>query len=374
MAARAERSPVGFTLIELLVVIAIIGVLVGLLLPAVQMARESARKTQCVNNMKQFGLAIANYEGAHGVIPPGRIYDGGPTTYGIEDTAAGVWQDTSWFVFVLAGIEQQPLYDAFNLELGSIGPNSRSFPSKFPPSKDQCQGLYANSTVFATQVALALCPTDSPAVARFPPDWLQGSKTGLFATKGNYAASWGNTNWPQQSLFDAGSERVAFQHSAFGHTTRVGLGHIKDGSGTTVLLAEVIQGRDPVDPRGNLWWAAAGHGSFMTRLAPNGLDDLDGADLQPGDRLFSTRINWQVFGCVPEPGRGLPCSTTRHYLIPGGQTIADAYTAARSRHSGGVHALYGDGTVRFLTNTIRPAVWMALNTIEGGETISTDSY
>src|SRR5439155_26515849 len=97
--------PAGFTLIELLVVIAIIAILIALLLPAVQQAREAARRTQCKNNLKQMGLAVANYESSFGIFPPGRI----------EDAAANDWH--SWAALILPLIDQANMYDQYNSRL-----------------------------------------------------------------------------------------------------------------------------------------------------------------------------------------------------------------------------------------------------------------
>src|SRR3954454_12826943 len=123
-----------FTLIELLVVIANIAVLIALLLPAVQAAREAARRAQCVNNMKQLGLAMHNYHDIVNAIVPVRIYQnsvcGGNVLKGC--------QDTPWFVLMLPQFEQTPLYNAFNFMLGSSGPGNL--------------GLLANSTITLAKI------------------------------------------------------------------------------------------------------------------------------------------------------------------------------------------------------------------------------
>src|SRR5262245_3028814 len=111
----------GFTLIELLVVIAIIAVLIALLLPAVQAAREAARRAQCTNNLKQLGLAIANYESANTVLPSGDTYGVGNGFCSSPGFGNGC-QNTPWFVLMLPYIEQSTLYNAFNAPIGVEGP------------------------------------------------------------------------------------------------------------------------------------------------------------------------------------------------------------------------------------------------------------
>src|SRR5262249_51930143 len=138
MARNTSPRRTGFTLIELLVVIAIIGVLVALLLPAVQAAREAARRMQCTNNLKQVGLALHNYHDIHNSLPPGRIASAGCPRGFLTGC-----QNTPWFTQLLPQLEQQPLYDASNFQLGAEGP--------FGPLP---LGIVANSTVGATKIAL----------------------------------------------------------------------------------------------------------------------------------------------------------------------------------------------------------------------------
>ena len=122
----------GFTLIELLVVIAIIAVLIALLLPAVQAAREAARRAQCTNNLKQLGLAIANYESANNSLPSGSIFGIGswPCT-GSSPAFGNGCQNTPWFILMLPYIEQAPLYNSFNAAIGMEGPNIPGYPVGF---------------------------------------------------------------------------------------------------------------------------------------------------------------------------------------------------------------------------------------------------
>lgn len=341
-----SRKNRAFTLIELLVVIAIIGVLIALLLPAVQAAREAARRAQCVNNLKQFGLAIHNYESATGVIPPGRIWAPRPGRPPTDfPTIFSGTPNTPWFCLMLGNLEQQALHNAFNFDLGSEGYAG--------PGLAPAAGYFANSTVAATKLALFQCPSDEARMFQITPSYQGGLLSGPIMTKGNYAVSWGNTNWRQNTV---GTQD--YLQSAFGHDKNVTIAKIKDGLSNTVFCAEVLQG-DLYDVRGVMWSSVPGGASFMTRFTPNKFDDYLGL-ASGGDQL-----NQPIF-CVSEPVAQLPCASAN--------SDNQAFAASRSRHPGGVNVLYGDGSVKFVKESIIHPVWVAINTIRGGEAISADSY
>ncbi|RUL88410.1 DUF1559 family PulG-like putative transporter [Tautonia sociabilis] len=337
------RSRRAFTLIELLVVIAIIGVLIALLLPAVQAAREAARRAQCTNNLKQLGLALHNYNDIHGTLAPGRIWAPRPGR-GPNDfpTIFSGTQNTTWFILMLPQFEQQALYDAFNFTLGAEG-----FAG---PGLAPAEGFFANSTVSATKIGLFQCPSDEERMFQITPQYAGGLLSGPRLTKGNYAVSWGNTNWGQRAV---GTQQ--YLQSAFGHKA-VRLAEVRDGTSNTVFIAEVLQG-DLYDVRGVMWSSVPGGASFMTRFAPNQFQDYLGL-VSGGDYL-----NQPIF-CVPEDR--MPCTSAN--------SDNNAFAAARSRHPGGINVVLGDGSVRFLKNTVSHPIWLALNTIKAGEVISADQY
>jgi prepilin-type N-terminal cleavage/methylation domain-containing protein/prepilin-type processing-associated H-X9-DG protein len=342
----ARRSRRAFTLIELLVVIAIIAVLIALLLPAVQAAREAARRMQCVNNMKQLGLAFHNYASVNGSLPPGRIW--APTrTPANFPTIFSNCQNTPWFVLMLPQFEQQALANAFNYSLGSEGVPGAGMAV--------ASGFFANSTVAATKIGLFQCPSDQVRQFQIPATYQGGLLSGPIATKGNYAVSWGNTTWGQNY---AGLPKGAtYLQSAFGHNGKIGFASITDGTSNTVFMAEVLQG-DLNDVRGLVWDPIGGGSSFMTRLTPNGTVDYLGLTTG-GDQI-------QTPFCTNDPGHQLPCVT--------GAGDTSSFSGARSRHAGGINALFGDGSVRFLKNSVNAATWIAINTISNGEVVSSDSY
>ncbi|MFO0893144.1 MAG: DUF1559 domain-containing protein [Isosphaeraceae bacterium] len=349
----SPRRARGFTLIELLVVIAIIAVLISLLLPAVQSAREAARRAQCVNNMKQLGLAMHNYHDVHNVLPPGNISKEGDPATGCSRYIFAGCQNTPWFCLMLPQVEQTGLYNAFNFAVGMEGP--------FMPLP---VGFFSNSTVFGTKVALFQCPSDRDNKFQIIPAYAGGALSGPIGTKGNYGVSWGNTYWAQDipatsaPMLDPTTGQVPrFTKSAFGFYTN-GLQALTDGTSNTILMAEVLQG-DTYDVRGLLWSSIPGGGSFFSRLTPNNPVDY----YQTGN--IGDQLNQPIF-CVSEPVQGLPCQ--------GNAGDQRAYAGARSRHPGGINILLGDGSVRFLKNSISPPIWLGLNTIAGGEVISADAW
>ncbi len=332
-----RRLTQGFTLIELLVVIAIIAVLIALLLPAVQAAREAARRAQCVNNMKQTGLALHNYYSIHSVIPPGRIWN---PACGMN--ILGQCQNTPWFILMLPQFEQQALANAFNFGIGAEG-------VKF-------LGLSANSTVSMARIGFFQCPSDRSQTYQFPA-WAPSPLNTAIMTKGNYGVSWGNTEWDQQAI-TLGSVSIASLPSAFGHQGNISFASVTDGLNSTAFVAELLQG-EVNDIRGTMWTVSPGGGSYMSRFTPNQFQDIYGTGAT-GDQLGYLHF------CVNEPGQGLPCTGVNGELT--------AFAGARSKHPGGINVLFGDGSVRFLKQTISPTVWVALNSIASGEVISADAY
>ncbi|WP_422923590.1 DUF1559 domain-containing protein [Singulisphaera sp. PoT] len=335
-----------FTLIELLVVIAIIAVLIALLLPAVQAAREAARRIQCVNNMKQLGLALHNYVSANNTLPPGRIWAPFPGKT-FPSVFAGA-QNTPWFCLMLPLIEQGNLANSFNFSLGSEG---------FPGGLNVAAGYFANSTVAATKISSFQCPSDRQNTFQVNSSYKGGVLSGPIMTKGNYAASWGNTSWGQDK---ASSLAPQYLKSAFGHDGNISLASITDGTSNTVFIGEVLQGSIN-DIRGAMWSTVPGGGSFMTRYTPNGTKDY--LNLQTGGDYLN---NDPGLFCTSEPVQQLPC-------IPNAGDN-DAFAGSRSRHAGGVNVGFGDGSVRFVKNSINPVTWIGLATISSGEVISSDSY
>jgi prepilin-type N-terminal cleavage/methylation domain-containing protein/prepilin-type processing-associated H-X9-DG protein len=308
-----------FTLVELLVVIAIIGILVALLLPAIQAAREAARRGQCVNNIKQLGIAMQNYHDVHKALPMGNF-----------SCCWGTWQ-----MSILPFIEEQQLGDLYKWL-----PKSATF---YDPnySYDQNNTTVPTQNLKVTQsrITTLTCPSDEPQVlANFVPG----------GTYHNYVANYGNTNHVGSSCL--ASTCVKYAGSPFIGSDPspptpilIPFKKIIDGLSKTMMFSETVQGRDG-DLRGFAWWGwSAG---FETTASPNS-NDLDYLQQQQ----YCNPV-------LPNP----PCGAAS------GANVFRA--AARSRHPGGVNVTMCDGSVQFVVDDVDLATWRAASTTKGNEVYS----
>jgi prepilin-type N-terminal cleavage/methylation domain-containing protein/prepilin-type processing-associated H-X9-DG protein len=338
-----RRSP-GFTLIELLVVIAIIAVLIALLLPAVQSAREAARRVQCTNQLKQIGLAMHQYITDNDVLPP----TGGIDRMGNTIGTGRVQQNSSIHLRLTNYLEHRDVYDAYNFMLGDVV-SGNSVP--------------ANTTVMSTAIAGYLCPSDGN------PGSYETLVIGysVNVTCVNYAVNAG-TNRSYSAGVVNGVAWWLGGNPSFG--SRVGFTAVCDGTSNTAAFSEWIKGKSGQNAPGpNLVYQ-------IPRLAFGG-PQQDIAACQA-----ATTPLWDFKGeywTLQDTGRGGPyyhimppnkssCSVTADY------GVIDSFIAASSFHHGGVNVLFMDGSVRFIKDTIDQAIWLALGTRAGGEVVSADSY
>jgi prepilin-type N-terminal cleavage/methylation domain-containing protein/prepilin-type processing-associated H-X9-DG protein len=338
----------GFTLIELLVVIAIIAVLVALLLPAVQAAREAARRCQCSNNLKQIGIAMHGYHAALEVFPPGRLR-------GMIDHNG---RCHSAYAYLLPHLDQGPLYNAINFLL-----NPDNAPSAAVAGENGLQP--ENTTALFTNIGSLLCPSDS-----FVP---RADGKALH----NYPLNTGTT-FPVSSR---NPSRIPVT-GVFFENSNVGVPVIADGTTNTVCVSETVIS----DGTPGYWDGVSPTNGFV--LARGGNDSDSGPELvnYPGDcsgpglKLNMTRGVVWFYGAPGhsmynharppnDPGvdcrGGLPHSNDTNYWWD----RLSHNVAARSRHPGGVHALLCDGRVAFVKDTISPGVWLALGSRSGGEIV-----
>jgi prepilin-type processing-associated H-X9-DG protein len=316
-----------------LVVIAIIGILVGLLLPAVQAAREAARRMQCSNNLKQLGLAMLNYESAYKKLPYG---------VGRYGCCWGTWQ-----VAVLPYVEQAALFQIFKNSNGADHTGIR-------------YGGTANRPVTSTRLSTLTCPSDiaNAPIGGTPP-----------ITNHNYAVNYGNTSFFQTAI--PTTPPVNFLGAPFaaytGSTSDDGpstaalavtfpriygkpqpLAVITDGTSSTLMAAEILQGRG-TDLRGFSWWGGAS--GFVTYMSPNS----SSPDIVTGGNCTSTVANPRM-----------PCTNAP------ATAIAPRMMGSRSLHTGGVQGVFCDGHVSFITDNIDYISWNALGSAAGGEVISAE--
>jgi prepilin-type N-terminal cleavage/methylation domain-containing protein/prepilin-type processing-associated H-X9-DG protein len=355
--SQAERRS-GFTLIELLVVIAIIAVLIALLLPAVQSAREAARRIQCVNNLKQIGLGAANYESANGSFPPSYFMNVTNNSIPILTPDAYV------YVRLLPFIEQSAMYSAYNNSLPTVD--------------------VANLTIAGAAINTLQCPSDpivatplnlaSPTIAAFGE---LGTVTETWAMALGYYSALPPGTWKQQltsygpcmGAYPLGSALDGvYGAPLFDGNVVTRIAQITDGLSNTIAFSETTEGWLP-----------------QSFIAAHGLTN------DPWDAPLGSGIDCSV---APNPKRYMSLSNFF--------TAGDSEAAAASFHPGGVNCTFADGSVRFIkdsistwpmnnstgsygpalgigvsfsgTSNIPLGVWQQLATISGGEIISADSY
>jgi len=326
MARKNIFHKLGFTLVELLVVIAIIGVLVALLLPAVQAARESARRAQCSNNLKQLGIAVQNYA------------DTNKSAFPVGEYSC-CWG--TWLVGLLPYIEQKPLFDNYKF-FGAVQNAAGNAISQTDSTTRY--GGSQNLPVTRLRIQAYTCPSD--AVVDAP-----NLRSGI--TWHNYVANHGNTTEQRLATFGkmlTGQDNrfkgapFIFVGSVNSNPQVVRLADIFDGLSNTLAFSETVQGHSN-DLRGFAWWNGGAH--FETYLSPN--------SSQPD-------ILEDISYCVPTDGYNPPCA---------GPTSANPTNiAARSRHPNGVMACLCDGSVRFIANSINLDTWRGLGTAAGKEPLT----
>jgi prepilin-type N-terminal cleavage/methylation domain-containing protein len=342
------RRHSAFTLIELLVVIAIIAVLIALLLPAVQSAREAARRIQCTNNLKQLGLAIYQYEMTNGGFPPSAIV--------VNNSTAGVLWVSDWgpFARILPHLEQYATYAAYNLNVPYGDPS--------------------NLTATALVIDTYLCPSEVQTTSIDNVSFGVTGRTNYGFCEGDWFVWSGPTTSPlTRSAFGPNMSR---QWSAF-----------TDGTSQTIFVSEV-KNYTPVV------WDCGGLSQINN---PNNIpspyaNPLTVAPeyLAPGNCAFflNGHTQWSEIAVhhigmttAWPPNKQTPGGPSPGYPDidlngererSGGPTFAAV--TSRSYHPGGVNTLVGDGSVKFIKSTVDGMVWRGLGTVAGGEVISSDSY
>ncbi len=349
----SSRIRRGFTLIELLVVIAIIAVLIALLLPAVQAAREAARRSQCINNMKQMGLAIANYESANLSYPMG----------GIRATTADVCKTYfghTWMSFIMPYVEQGSLYNAVNFSLP----------------------YYYNDnqiTAYNTKITSYVCPSDKPN-SPTPANDINAPQTSYAGVAGLTENSFYRWKYPGGTK---NQDRCGYIDSegVFGRPNySLKIADVLDGTSNTAFVGEVCQ--FPNEPAGSQFNFGYVNGAFYGPIWG-----------QTSTWANDVRITGMAY-CVPAINS--PANTTNAKNVIGagggpfgtmeysfGNTVGwvnDPTSITNfgqfgfhSPHPGGANFLFGDGSVKFIKQTIALTTYHAIATVDLGEVISADS-
>ncbi|MBX6312310.1 MAG: DUF1559 domain-containing protein [Isosphaeraceae bacterium] len=357
MNRRRVRS--AFTLIELLVVIAIIGVLIALLLPAVQSAREAARRAQCTNNLKQIGLALHNYHSAIGSFPLG-------VSRGLMNPGqyAG-WGNWSAHAMMLPYLEQEPIYNAINFYFSATPGNAHL-------------SHWINLTAFRMRINVFLCPSDGQA--------------GQVDTN-SYHGSFGNSTHP------AGNNPTGlFESGAAGHQRSIRLADVVDGTANAVAFSEALTGANP--PK-----TIRMHRNGLTGIPwVKGANQLDAwrnpqavmAGLQACNAAYqayraggqssgtiSGRRGWRwgigasgmtLFNTIVPPNSTQYQWSSCRFGCKGCNVDSSHYANATSNHPGGCNVLFADGSVHFIKSSITTNIWWALGTRADGEVLSASSY
>ncbi|MDY0170164.1 MAG: DUF1559 domain-containing protein [Thermoguttaceae bacterium] len=313
----------GFTLVELLVVITIIGILIALLLPAVQNAREAARRLQCQNNLKQLSLGLLNYESSHGEFPPSLQYAGS------EDPPRSRDMRPNWVVALLPYIEQPGLYDSID-------------PDKFISDPE-------NREVRATRLSIMLCPTDGNN--RVPYDGQYYTADSGPWARGNYAANGGRGYLLTPALHSTRDDAMVGPHSpgwqdpqrrgVMGANCAAPIAMIRDGTSNTFLLGEVRAGLTARDTRGT--WAIGGSPSSLWAYG-------SGADANGPNYCASDNADDFVDCAAVVDQIGLETMRRECMTCCTGQ--GNWQQTVRSMHFGGVHMSFCDGSVHFVSNWI----------------------
>ncbi|MBX6311352.1 MAG: DUF1559 domain-containing protein [Isosphaeraceae bacterium] len=365
----------GFTLIELLVVIAIIGVLIALLLPAVQAAREAARRAQCVNNLKQIGIALHNYHDQNGSFPLGGV-NLGPSSAGWTGQTSAL----SWRALILPQMEGGTIYNALNLNVTPRGDTNIydtsaqytvwvTVPSAWlcPSDPDNNRGLRPSNTADAnngqypignpprvpgtstsatvvpvanyagsfgdnyaiTTLTAAANPWETPCTATLTPGMIRIGYPGFWGT--TYDCSLNTTGGSLRGIFDYRTGQIT------------SIAHILDGSSNTIMAGEVL----PIQTADSNFYMLNGSTAGVT-----------------------IPINWDTSGTpVTLPG----CTATFGVAVWNCR-FAYSNKGFKSKHPGGANFLFGDGSVRFLKSSIARTTYAALGSKAGSEVISSDAY
>jgi prepilin-type N-terminal cleavage/methylation domain-containing protein/prepilin-type processing-associated H-X9-DG protein len=354
----------GFTLIELLVVIAIIAVLIALLLPAVQAAREAARRSQCVNNLKQIGLGLHNYHSTNDRFPPGGAATNNPqppnNPLGLGTTQ---WNGHSVLGNMLPYMEQQAVYNSINFMIQSCGEPT-------PPGA-------VNQTARRTQINTFLCPSDSNnGGAGQTSD--NGRLNNYMGSKGTTSTAYPSTStglfscaavYGLRDIIDGSSNTIAFAEKVCG----------SPGGSTGQLPGKLGNGVNGSSPTGyaDAWQNVAGVQTDLTtcNTSWNGLTGGSNNLINNGGQWWITGAEaYVMFNTIVPPNSTQYKWANCRNGCPGCSPDGSQYVNASSQHSGGCNVLMGDGSVKFVKASVAQNIWWGLGTRANGEVIDASAF
>jgi prepilin-type N-terminal cleavage/methylation domain-containing protein len=323
LSSEKGRRQRGFTLIELLVVIAIIAILIALLLPAVQQAREAARRTQCRNNLKQIGLALHNYHDVYGVLPPEKIMGNRPGTNTLwcAPGSPRTWdaEPGNWAVFIMPFLEQANEFKQLNFAVRyNRNPNARIYRKSYKGM--ECPSNPYNFSSIRTQRG-----------------WGWSGRTAVLHY---YAVVGGGNGGFVGSRGERSMECNRRSNGMFHQNSRVRLNDAKDGTSNTAMVAESI-GYEPMHP-----------GRARIGSGPNPACRGIGLPYDPS---------------VVCDGRGLRISAITRLRLP--PNSVDRWFNAGSRHVGGSQLCLADGSVQFISENVDRGIWQEMGTKSSGKVL-----
>lgn len=363
--SQSLRRRVGFTLIELLVVIAIIAILIALLLPAVQQAREAARRTQCRNNLKQIGLALHNYLDTFNVFPPGYVY-----------APNGAYQGFSWLTMLLPQFDQAPLYNNMGtfMSTGSQAAASTLVSGQYTTAAVlgalRCPSDVGGNTVNTVDVPLssaAWAPTGNVAYAdRF-------GRSNYFGVVGHSGIGSGTTVQPVPGAGLSNgvglAPRTALYKGSFGENSRVGLRDMTDGSTNVVMVGERYS---PTTAAATGTDNGTGHGAWAIAAARGPTGSEAGSSAGGAGSVFGQAL---VLGDVaaiyttPVAAPTSPAFSFRQNSNNSGNVPRGPTTGFGSMHTGGAHYMLGDGSVKFVSDNVDVFLYRNLGTVNDGNVL-----